>query len=181
METDGQFRFTPPTHAILAFWRTLQELEAEGGITGRASRYAENAQILIEGMEKLGFEPYLARQNQSHIITSFRYLKQPDFDFKRFYHLLSDQGFVIYPGKLSDADSFRIGTIGHIFPEDVQALLVAIQRSLEERRISRSQVVRNTVASYRRSSLTGRAQQWITGAWLPCGPLNECLLVPMLR
>jgi len=141
METDGQFRFTPPTHAILAFWRALQELEAEGGITGRASRYAENAQILIEGMEKLGFEPYLARQNQSHIITSFRYLKQPDFDFKRFYHLLSDQGFVIYPGKLSDADSFRIGTIGHIFPEDVQALLVAIQRSLEEMRISRSQVV----------------------------------------
>src|SRR5205823_14575203 len=74
-------------------------------------------------------------------ISSFRYLKQPDFDFKRFYHLLSDQGFVIYPGKLSDADSFRIGTIGHIFPEDVQALLVAIQRSLEEMRISRSQVV----------------------------------------
>jgi 2-aminoethylphosphonate-pyruvate transaminase len=141
METDGQFRFTPPTHAMLAFWQALEELEAEGGITGRAGRYAENAKILIKGMEKLGFEPYLARQNQSHIITSFRYLKQPDFDFKRFYHLLSDKGFLIYPGKLTDADSFRIGTIGHVFPEDVQALLVAIQRSLEEMRISRSRVV----------------------------------------
>ena len=88
-------------------------------------------------MERLGFEPYLQRQNQSHIISSFRYLKQPGFDFKRFYHLLSDKGFVIYPGKLTDADSFRIGTIGHIFPADVQALLVAIQRALEEMRISR--------------------------------------------
>lgn len=143
LETDGQFRFTPPTHAILAFWQALEELEAEGGITGRASRYAENATILIQGMEKLGFEPYLAPQNQSHIITSFRYLKRPDFDFKMFYHLLSDQGFVIYPGKLTDADSFRISTIGHIFPKDVQALLVAIQRSLEEMHLRRSKVVPN--------------------------------------
>ena len=143
METDGQFRFTPPTHAILAFWQALEELEAEGGIAERARRYAENAKILIQGMEKLGFEPYLAAQNQSHIITSFRYLKQSDFDFKRFYHLLSDRGFVIYPGKLTDADSFRIGTIGHIFPKDVQALLVAIQRSLEEMGIRHSNVVPN--------------------------------------
>jgi 2-aminoethylphosphonate-pyruvate transaminase len=130
METDGQFRFTPPTHALLAFWQALQELEAEGGTTARAKRYAENAKILIDGMEKLGFEPYISREHRSHIITPFRYLKHPGFDFKVFYQLLSDQGFVIYPGKLTNGDSFRIGTIGHIFPEDVQALLVAIQKSL---------------------------------------------------
>lgn len=132
METDGQFRFTPPTHALLAFWQALQELEAEGGTTGRASRYAENAKILVQGMRELGFEPYLSPQHQSHVITSFYYLEHPNFDFKDVYRHLSDKGFVIYPGKLSDSDCFRIGTIGHIFPKDVRALLVAIQESLEE-------------------------------------------------
>lgn len=132
METDGQFRFTPPTHALLAFWQALQELEAEGGTTGRASRYAENAKILVQGMRELGFEPYLSPQHQSHVITSFYYLEHPNFDFKDFYRHLSDKGFVIYPGKLSDSDCFRIGTIGHIFPKDVRALLVAIQESLDE-------------------------------------------------
>ena len=132
METDGQFRFTPPTHALLAFWQALQELEAEGGTTGRASRYAENAKILVQGMRELGFEPYLSPQHQSHIITSFHYLGHPNFDFKHFYRHLSDKGYVIYPGKLSDSDCFRIGTIGHIFSKDVRALLVAIQESLEE-------------------------------------------------
>jgi len=132
LEADGQFRFTPPTHALLAFWQALQELEAESGTTGRARRYAENAKILIEGMEKLGFEPYLAPEHRSPIITSFCYLDHPAFDFKEFYERLSDKGFVIYPGKLTDSDCFRIGTIGHIFPADVRALLLAIQMSLEE-------------------------------------------------
>lgn len=141
METDGQFRFTPPTHVLLAFWQALQELEAEGGTSARAGRYAENARILIEGMKALGFEPYLAPQNQSHIITSFRYLEHPNFAFKEFYERLSEKGFVIYPGKLTEGDCFRIGTIGHIFPEDVRALLVAIQSSLEEMGIRSTKAV----------------------------------------
>jgi 2-aminoethylphosphonate-pyruvate transaminase len=132
METDGQFRFTPPTHVLLAFWQALKELQAEGGTAARASRYAENARILVEGMEKLGFEPYLAPEHRSHIITSFRYLAHADFDFKEFYRRLSDKGFVIYPGKLTDCDCFRVGTIGHIFPDDIRALLVAIRNSLED-------------------------------------------------
>ncbi len=138
METDGQFRFTPPTHALLAFWQALHELEAEGGVAGRASRYAENARILVEGMEKLGFKPYLALESRSHIITSFRYLDDAEFSFKEFYRRLSDKGFVIYPGKLTDHDCFRIGTIGHLFPEDVRALLVAVRTALEEMGISAS-------------------------------------------
>lgn len=135
LEKDGQFRFTPPTHALLAFWQALEELEAEGGTAGRARRYAENARILVEGMEKLGFQLFLEREHRSNIITSFRYLPQANFDFKEFYQRLSDKGFVIYPGKLTDADSFRIGTIGHIFSTDIQALLRAIQKSLEEMQV----------------------------------------------
>jgi len=138
LEKDGQFRFTPPTHALLAFWQALEELEAEGGTSGRARRYAENAKILVEGMEKLGFEPFLEPEHRSNIITSFRYLRHSNFDFKEFYQRLSDKGFVIYPGKLTDADSFRIGTIGHIFPNDIRALLFAIRKSLEEMQVSPS-------------------------------------------
>src|SRR5215469_3679229 len=138
LEKDGQFRFTPPTHALLAFWQALEELEAEGGTSGRARRYAENAKILVEGMQKLGFEPLLEPEHRSNIITSFRYLQHRNFDFKEFYQRLSDIGFVIYPGKLTDADSFRIGTIGHIFPNDIRALLFAIQKSLQEMQVSPS-------------------------------------------
>jgi 2-aminoethylphosphonate-pyruvate transaminase len=136
MESSGQFRFTPPTHVLLAFWQALQELEAEGGIAARARRYAENQRTLLAGMRGLGFEPFLALQHQSHIITTFRYLEHPKFAFKEFYQRLSDKGYVIYPGKLTDSDCFRIGTIGHIFPKDVQGLLGAIQESLEEMGIS---------------------------------------------
>jgi 2-aminoethylphosphonate-pyruvate transaminase len=135
LESDGQFRFTPPTHALLAFWQALQELEAEGGVAGRAARFAANQRVLTEGMMALGFDAYLAPEYQGSIITSFLFPAHPNFDFKQFYHRLSEQGFVIYPGKVSDADCFRIGTIGHLFPDDVKSLLAAIGRTLDAMQI----------------------------------------------
>lgn len=131
LETDGQFRFTPPTHALLAFWQALLELDEEGGVAGRSARYAANHKVLMDGMSALGFEAYLPAHLQSRIITSFRYPNHPKFDFQSFYERLSEHGFVIYPGKVSDADCFRIGTIGHIFPDDVRALVDAIGRTLD--------------------------------------------------
>jgi 2-aminoethylphosphonate-pyruvate transaminase len=86
-------------------------------------------------MKELGFDPYLAPEHQSYIITSFRYPKHPNFDFSRFYQHLSQRGFVIYPGKVSDADCFRIGTIGHIFPEDLKALVAAVRQTLNDMQI----------------------------------------------
>jgi 2-aminoethylphosphonate-pyruvate transaminase len=135
LEGDGQFRFTPPTHVLLAFWQALQELEREGGIVARAARYAANQKVLLEGMKGLGFDTYLAPEHQSHIITSFRYPSHPNFDFSRFYQRLSQRGFVIYPGKVSDADCFRIGTIGHLFPEDLKALVAAVRQTLKDMQI----------------------------------------------
>jgi 2-aminoethylphosphonate-pyruvate transaminase len=135
LESDGQFRFTPPTHVLLAFWQALQELAQEGGIVARAARYAANQKVLLEGMKAFGFEPYLAPEHQSYIITSFRYPKHPNFDFRRFYQRLSQRGFVIYPGKVSDADCFRIGTIGHLFPEDLKALVAAVGQTLKDMQI----------------------------------------------
>lgn len=136
LEQNGQFRFTPPTHTLTAFYRALKELELEGGINGRANRYRANHETLVNGMREFGFKEYLDRDKQGYIITAFNYPAHPDFNFERFYELLNEQGFVIYPGKLSKVDCFRIGNIGHIFPEDIHNLLSAIQVSLKEMGIS---------------------------------------------
>jgi 2-aminoethylphosphonate-pyruvate transaminase len=129
-ERDGQFRFTPPTHALLAFSQAMEELRREGGVAGRAERYRANRNALLAGMRRLGFREYLAPERQSDIITSFRYPEDPAFDFAEFYRRLAAQGMVIYPGKVSHADCFRIGTIGQIFPEQVEALVSEIERVL---------------------------------------------------
>jgi 2-aminoethylphosphonate-pyruvate transaminase len=135
LESNGQFRFTPPTHALLAFRQALKELEEEGGVEGRATRYRANYDVMIKGMIKLGFQTYLDEDKQGYIITSFRYPEHPNFDFEAFYRLLNDKGYVIYPGKVSNADCFRIGTIGRIFEPDMQALLSAIRDTLDEMHI----------------------------------------------
>ena len=135
LEKDGQFRFTPPTHALLAFRQALLELEAEGGVAGRAARYKANYDKLVAGMRAMGFEEYLPAERQGYIITSFRYPKHPSFSFESFYGALNDLGYVIYPGKVSNADCFRIGNIGRIFASDVRDLLRAIRETLEEMKI----------------------------------------------
>ena len=130
LEKNGQFRFTPPTHTILAFRQALRELEQEGGVAGRAARYEENYRTLVTGMRSLGFAEYVDPQLQGYIITSFCYPEDPNFEFEKFYDLLNQAGFVIYPGKVSDADCFRIGNIGRIDKNDVKALLEVIKGTL---------------------------------------------------
>jgi 2-aminoethylphosphonate-pyruvate transaminase len=125
LEADGQFRFTPPTHVLLAFHRALDELDAEGGVEGRAARYRRNYETLARGMEELGFEHYLAPEDCGYIITTYRYPAQ-DFRFEEFYTSLSRLGFIIYPGKPSHEPCFRIGTIGRLDMKDIEALLEAI-------------------------------------------------------
>ena len=127
LEQNGQFRFTPPTHALLAFHQALLELEAEGGVAGRAARYRTNYETLIVGMRAMGFQEYLEPEDRGYIITSFRFPLHSNFDFDEFYKRLNDRGYVIYPGKVSQADCFRIGTIGRIFESDVNDLLAALR------------------------------------------------------
>jgi 2-aminoethylphosphonate-pyruvate transaminase len=135
MERNGQFRFTPPTHVLLAFDQALNELDMEGGVAGRGRRYRENYETLCRGMKEMGFTEYVPHDLQGYIITSFRYPTHPRFDFNDFYKRLSDKGFVIYPGKVSDADCFRIGSVGRIFPSDVNALLAAIGKVMNDMEI----------------------------------------------
>jgi len=128
LERNGQFRFTPPSHTLLAFGRALEELREEGGVSARAARYRANHETLRAGMRRLGFTEYLPAERQSNIITAFRYPDDPNFLFEDFYHRLRAHGFIIYPGKLSQADCFRIGTIGRINEKNVRDLVTAIGR-----------------------------------------------------
>ena len=131
-EKNGQFRFTPPTHALLAFDQALKELEQEGGITARADRYRRNHEVLLAGMRELGLQPYLAPDVQSCNITAFEYPADPRFSFDELYRRLSDRGFVIYPGKLTQRNTFRIGTMGRLFPAEIKQLAQALGAVLQE-------------------------------------------------
>lgn len=132
LESDGQFRFTPPTHVILAFRQALLELEQEGGVAARGARYCENYEITLASMQKMGFRAYVSPEKRGYIITSFYYPEHPNFNFRDFYERLSQKGQVIYPGKLSHADCFRIGHVGRLGSADVRALMAAITETLVE-------------------------------------------------
>ena len=130
MERAGQWRFTPPTHVIAAFDQALTEHAEEGGVAGRGARYRENCRILVEGMRAMGFETLLPDALQAPIIVTFHMPADPNFAFQSFYDQLRDRGFVIYPGKLTVADSFRIGCIGRLSANDMQDALAAIAATL---------------------------------------------------
>ncbi len=126
MDKTGKWRYTSPTHIVRAFYQALDELEAEGGIAARHARYRENQKRLSEGMSELGFETLLPAALQSPIITSFLY-PETDFDFGAFYKKIKERGFVLYPGKISQVETFRIGNIGEVYPDDIRRLLTAIR------------------------------------------------------
>lgn len=130
MNHDGKWRFTSPTHTVLAFQQAIKELKAEGGVAARYQRYASNNQLLRDEMAKLGYEVVI-KEHQGPFITSFYYPKRGNFAFQPFYDYLKERGFVIYPGKISDLNCFRIGNIGEIYREDIEQLIDVIQAYTE--------------------------------------------------
>lgn len=132
----GKWRYTSPTHVVCAFDQALRELQEEGGVDARSRRYRDNHAHLIAGMTKLGFRPLLPAAWQSPIITSFHNPAHERYSFNEFYDRLKARRFVIYPGKVSNADCFRIGTIGHVFPDDIDLLIREIGAVLAEMRVS---------------------------------------------
>ncbi|MEG0685587.1 MAG: 2-aminoethylphosphonate--pyruvate transaminase, partial [Coprobacillus sp.] len=126
MKVDGKWRFTSPTHVVAAFAQALVELEQEGGVAARFNRYATNNSYLRKEMQAIGFTPYIDEAYQSPIITSYFYPSE-SFEFAAFYEAIKQKGFVLYPGKLTDADTFRIGNIGDIHLTDMEQLVVAIK------------------------------------------------------
>lgn len=130
MDKDGKWRFTSPTHVVLAFAKAMDELYDEGGIAKRQERYEENNRVLIERMAELGIHSYIDREYQSPIITTF-YYPEGSFEFAEMYSYIKERGYAIYPGKLTDADTFRIGNIGEIYREDMVKLTDIIKEYLE--------------------------------------------------
>jgi 2-aminoethylphosphonate-pyruvate transaminase len=132
MEKTGQWRFTPPTHAVAAFLEALRAHEAEGGVAGRGARYAGNRDVLVSGMRALEFETLLDDRWLSPIIVTFFCPADPAFEFDRFYDLMKAKGFIIYPGKLTVVDSFRIGCIGRMDGNVMKRVVDAAGEALKE-------------------------------------------------
>lgn len=135
-ESDGQWRFTPPTHAVAALDVALRQQAAEGGIEARGARYRDNCRTLREGMREIGFVAYLPENIQAPVIVTFLTPADPAFEFGRFYDALRLRGFAIYPGKLANVDSFRVGCIGHIDKAVILGFLEAVRGVLDEMKVS---------------------------------------------
>ena len=131
MEKTGQWRFTPPTHTVAAFAEALRLHREQGGVVARGDRYRRNRDALVVGMRGLGFETLLRDRWLSPIIVTFFNPEDEQFDFSRFYDLMKEQGFIIYPGKLTEVDSFRIGCIGQLDVDVMQKVVKAADESLK--------------------------------------------------
>ena len=136
MEKNKQWRFTPPTHVLAAFHQAIQEHEKEGGVKGRHERYSNNCKIICEGMKEIGFEQLLPDEIQAPIIITFKQPLNTNFNFQQFYDALSDKNFLIYPGKLTVADTFRIGCIGDLNANDMYDTLNAIKEVMKDLNIN---------------------------------------------
>ena len=123
---NGKWRFTSPTHVVRAFHRALIELKEEGGVLERNKRYSENQKTLVEGLERIGIKALVDSENQSPVITTFLTPESKDFSFNKLYLALKNEGFVIYPGKLTEIETFRIGTIGDVYKDDIERLVSCI-------------------------------------------------------
>jgi 2-aminoethylphosphonate-pyruvate transaminase len=132
LEANGQFRFTPPTHALVAFRQALREHAAEGGVAARGARYRRNADTLVTRLKAMGFQMLLGDNERGPIIQTILSPADPKFHFETFYNELRNRGFAIYPGKLTKRPSFRIGTIGQLDEAVMKNVVVAIEQVLKK-------------------------------------------------
>ena len=132
MEKTTQWRFTPPTHVVVALAEAIAQFEEEGGQPARLARYTSNCATLIDGMAKLGFKPFLEPSIQAPIIVTFHAPAHSRYDFKTFYAAARARGFVLYPGKLTQVETFRVGCIGAIGPYEMAQAVQAIAGALAD-------------------------------------------------
>ncbi len=132
MEKTTQWRFTPPTHVVVALAEAIAQFEEEGGQPARLARYTSNYTTLIEGMSQLGFKPFLDPAIQAPIIVTFHAPADKRYDFKKFYAAARERGFVLYPGKLTQVETFRVGCIGAIGPNEMAQAVHAIAGALQD-------------------------------------------------
>ncbi|MDI2590910.1 2-aminoethylphosphonate--pyruvate transaminase [Pseudomonas sp. 681] len=136
MARTGQWRFTPPTHVVAALHEALLQYHEEGGLPARHQRYADNCQVLLEQMARVGLRSFLPPAIQAPIIVTFHAPKDPRYQFKAFYERVKAKGFILYPGKLTEVETFRVGCIGHVHPADMRAAVAAIAEALREMEVT---------------------------------------------
>ena len=132
MEKTGQWRFTPPTHVLVALDEAIAQFEEEGGQPARLARYQSNCQTLIQGMARLGFKPFLAPEIQAPIIVTFHAPRDARYEFKKFYEATKQYGFILYPGKLTQIETFRVGCIGAIGPVEMEQAVHAVSQAMQQ-------------------------------------------------
>jgi 2-aminoethylphosphonate-pyruvate transaminase len=132
MEKTTQWRYTPPTHVVVAFEAALDQLVAEGGQPARLARYTKNCETLVSGMAEMGFRTFLRPEIQAPIIVTFHAPPDPAYSFKDFYARVRDKGFILYPGKLTRLETFRVGCIGAIGPDEMRHAVNAVRDTLRE-------------------------------------------------
>ena len=132
MEKTGQWRFTPPTHVVVALAEAISQFEELGGQPARLARYADNCAVLVAGLSALGLRPYLLPQHQAPIIVTFHAPEHLAYDFKRFYDAAKARGFLLYPGKLTQVETFRVGCIGAIGRNEMQQAVNAVAEALQD-------------------------------------------------
>jgi len=132
MEKTGQWRFTPPTHVVVALAEAIAQFEEEGGQAARLARYTRNCETLVAGMKALGFKPFLDPAVQAPIIVTFHAPDIAAYNFKDFYAAVRARGFLLYPGKLTQIETFRVGCIGAIGPNEITQAVHAIEWALRE-------------------------------------------------
>jgi 2-aminoethylphosphonate-pyruvate transaminase len=137
MEKTTQWRFTPPTHIVVALNAALDQYIGEGGQPARLARYTANCETLMAGMRELGFESFLDQAIQAPIIVTFHAPADPRYAFKEFYDRVRDKGFILYPGKLTQAETFRVGCIGAIGPDEMRHAVNAVRDTIAEMGIKR--------------------------------------------
>ena len=132
MQKTSQWRFTPPTHVVAAFRAALDQFRAEGGVAARGARYQKSCDTLIEAMTTLGFRSFLARAVQAPIIVTFHAPGDPAYSFKPFYEKVRARGYILYPGKLTQVETFRVGCIGAIDANEMRNVAAAVGEVLKE-------------------------------------------------
>jgi len=135
MEKTAQWRFTPPTVVVAALHAALEQYVAEGGQPARLARYQRNCEVLIDGMTRLGFKLFLDARHQAPVIVTFNAPTDPHYDFQKFYDRVREKGFVLYPGKLTQVDTLRVGCIGAIDEHAIRAAVHAIADTVAEQNI----------------------------------------------
>jgi 2-aminoethylphosphonate-pyruvate transaminase len=134
MQKTTQWRYTPPTHVVAAFDSAIEQYLEEGGLAARGARYAKNCSTLIAGMARLGLRSFLPPAVQAPIIVTLHAPQDPHYAFRSFYEAVKARGYILYPGKLTTLETFRVGCMGQLGDAGMDGVLAAVAAVLAQMR-----------------------------------------------